>query len=146
MLGLGLAGCAETISLEPAPDANNPRCAEIMVRLPGVIGEASRVWTDAQSTAAWGTPTKVIMSCGVTPPGPSTLKCISLGGIDWLVDESQQPHYRVTTYGRTPAVQVFVDGSNKGADPNAVLSQLGQLVAAHTTRNAQCADPGTVQK
>lgn len=115
-----------------------------MVRLPGTIGTQQRVWTDAQSTAAWGDPTRVIFSCGVTPPGPSTLKCISLGGVDWLVDQSAQPDFRITSYGRTPAVQVYLDASNAAVDPNAVLTELGRLVSAQTSQTAQCTAPGTV--
>lgn len=143
-LSVALSGCAPTISLQPAPDANNPKCADIMVRLPGNLAGQSRVWTDAQSTASWGTPTKIIFTCGVTPPGPTTLKCVSLSGIDWIVDESKQPNYRITTFGRNPAVQVYVDGGAGGVDPNAVLTTLGTLVGAHTTRTAQCSAPATV--
>ena len=115
-----------------------------MVRLPGTIGTQQRVWTDAQSTAAWGDPTHVIFSCGVTPPGPSTLKCVSLGGVDWLVDQSKQPDFRITSYGRTPAVQVYLDASNAAVDPNAVLTELGRLVAAQTSQTTRCTAPGTV--
>ncbi len=140
---LALTGCAATVSLTPAPHANDPACAAIMVRLPGDLGDQDRHWTDAQSTAAWGTPSRVIFSCGVTPPGPSTIKCVSLGGVDWLVDESEDPHFRITSYGRTPAVQLYVDSSDKSVDPNAVLTQLGRLVAASTKRTTQCTDAAT---
>lgn len=139
----GLTGCTSTVSLSPAPHANNPRCADIMVRLPGNLGGQQRVWTDAQSTASWGTPTKIIFACGVTPPGPTTTKCIALGGIDWLVDETKQPNYRLTTFGRTPAVQLFVNGGAGGVDPNAVLTTLGTLIGAHTTRTAHCTAAST---
>jgi hypothetical protein len=144
-VGLALAGCSTTVSLQPAPDANDPACAQIMVRLPATLAGQSRVWTDAQSTAAWGTPTRIIMACGVTPPGPSTLKCVSLGGVDWLVDESDEPNFRITTFGRTPAVQAYLQSSDKDVDPNAVLTQLGRLVAGHTTQTAQCTNPDTIE-
>jgi len=140
---LALTGCAATVSLTPAAHANDPACAAIMVRLPGDLGGQSRRWTDAQATAAWGTPSRVIFSCGVTPPGPSTIKCVSLGGVDWLVDESEQPRFRITSYGRTPAVQLYLDSSDKAVDPNAVLAQVGRLVAAQTRQTAACTDPAT---
>lgn len=140
-----MTGCSTTIPLDPPTDANNPHCAEIMVRLPKDLGGQERVWTDAQSTAAWGSPTSVILACGVTPPGPSTLKCVSLGGVDWLVDESEQPNFRITSYGRTPAVQVFVDGGSTHVDPNAILSTMGRLVSAHTTKTAECTNPDTIE-
>ncbi len=141
-----LTGCSTTISVDQPPDANNPKCAEIMVRLPSQLSDQSRVWTDAQSTAAWGTPTRIIMACGVTPPGPTTLKCVSLGGVDWIVDESAQPNFRITSYGRTPAVQVYLDGGDKSVDPNTVLTQLGRLVAPQTTQTAECTNPDTISK
>ena len=143
---VALTGCATEVSLTPGPDANNPKCAEIMVRLPGDLSGQSRVWTDAQSTAAWGSPTRIIMACGVTPPGPTTLKCVSLGGVDWIVDESKQPNFRITSYGRTPAVQVFLDGADKSVDPNSVLTQLGRLVSAQTPPTSTCSNPDTVGK
>ncbi|WEG07393.1 DUF3515 family protein [Microbacterium horticulturae] len=142
--GIALTGCSTTIPLDQPTDANNPKCAEIMVRLPKDISGQERVWTDAQSTAAWGSPTRVIMACGMTPPGPSTLKCVSLGGVDWLVDESEQPNFRITSYGRTPAVQVYIDGDTTSVDPNTVLSTLGRLVSAHTTKTAACSNPDTI--
>lgn len=143
-IGIALTGCSTTIPLDTPTDANNPQCAQIMVRLPQTIGAQSRVWTDAQSTAAWGSPTRIIMACGVTPPGPSTLKCVSLGGVDWLVDESEQPNFRITSFGRTPAVQVYVDGGDTRVDPNEVLTTLGRLVAAHTTQTAACSNPDQI--
>ncbi|MEJ1087681.1 DUF3515 family protein [Microbacterium sp. Mu-80] len=107
---LALTGCSATVALEPAQDANNPLCAEVTVRLPDAVAGQDRRWTDAQATGAYGDPASVFVSCGVTVPGPtSELQCITLEGIDWLVDESQAPLMRMTTYGRDPAVQVFVD-------------------------------------
>jgi uncharacterized protein YceK len=144
----GLAGCATTVSLTAPPHANDPRCAEVMTDLTalsgGTLGGESRRWTDAQSTAAWGNPATIILACGVTPPGPTTLKCINVGGVDWIVDSSKTPKLTVTTFGRTPAVQLFIDSSAKsGVDPNSVLDSVGRLVAQDTKQTAQCTDPAT---
>ena len=81
---LVLSGCAPTVHLEPAANANDPLCAEVTVRLPDSIGDQARVWTDAQATAAWGTPSSVLLTCGLEPPAPTTLQCVSLGGVDWV--------------------------------------------------------------
>lgn len=111
-LAAALAACSTTVSLEPAPSANDPLCAEVSVRYPQTIGELDRRWTDAQATAAWGAPgkeTAVIVSCGVESPVASTLECQTLDGVDWLIDDSKAPHYRFTSYGRSPAVQVYLD-------------------------------------
>jgi hypothetical protein len=127
----GLSGCATTVDLDAAPDANDPACAEVSVRLPGTVDGQPRRWTDAQATGAWGDPSAVLLRCGVAAPGPTEAKCITLGGVDWIVDESQAPRYLVTTYGRTPAVEVFID--NETVSPNEVLSQLGQTAVQNGT-------------
>lgn len=147
-VGGTLAGCTSTVSLSPAEDAGDPRCAAVMTSLVslsgGTLDGQARRWTDAQSTAAWGNPATILLSCGVTPPGPTTLKCVSLGGIDWIVDSSRSPRLRITTFGRTPAVQVYLDSSSKaGVDPNEVLDTLGRLVSQHTTQTGQCSDAAT---
>ena len=64
---------------------------------------------------------------GLEPPGPSTLRCITIGGVDWLVDESESPRFRLTTYGRTPAVEVYLD--NELVSPNDALDDLSRAVA-----------------
>ncbi|MDT0157025.1 DUF3515 family protein [Microbacterium sp. ARD32] len=117
LLLLALSGCSSTVALEPAQDANNPACAEVSVRLPDAIGDLPRRWTDAQATAAYGDPTAVIVACGVEVPGPTAeLQCVTLDGVDWLVDDTLRPKMRMTSYGRDPAVQVFVDTEVIGAN------------------------------
>ncbi|MFD4957271.1 DUF3515 family protein [Microbacterium sp. NPDC058389] len=129
---IGLAGCSTTVDMKPAQDANDPACAEVSVRLPDSVDGQSRIWTDAQATGAWGNDgSAILLRCGVTPPGPTEAKCISLGGVDWIVDETQAPKYLVTTYGREPAVEVFID--NEAVSPNEVLTQLGERVVLNAT-------------
>lgn len=140
-----LAGCASSVSLQPAKDADDPLCAEVTVRLPATIDGQERRWTDAQATGAWGEPgkgTAVILTCGVEPPGPTDARCITVGGVDWIVDESQAPRYLVTSYGRTPAVEVFLD--NEVVASNEVLSALGPLVQRIPAERA-CTNVETVE-
>ena len=133
----GLAGCTTTVALQPAEDANNPLCAEITVRLPDTVDGQKRRWTDAQATGAWGSEdTAVILSCGVTPPGPTEARCITLGGVDWVVDESRAPSYLVTTYGRTPAIEVFID--NEVVSSNVVLDRIGPIISAAIPAERSC--------
>ena len=136
-LGVALvaAGCTPTVHLEPAPHANDPRCADVSVRVPDAIASFDRVWTDAQSTAAWGDPSAVLFTCGLEPPAPSTLQCVSIGGVDWIVDDSEFPNLRLTTYGRTPAAQVYVD--TEAVSSNDVLSSLSNA-AAMLTQDGRC--------
>ncbi|CAB4691170.1 unannotated protein [freshwater metagenome] len=111
-LTLSLSACSPTVSLEPAADANNPGCADVIVRLPDAVdGQESRT-TNAQSTAAWGNPATVILRCGIEPVEISTLPCVTANGVDWIVDDSAKPSFRFISFGRTPALEVIVDSEN----------------------------------
>lgn len=114
-----LAGCTAGVSLEAAPDSNNPNCAEVSVRLPDQIAGLDKRVTDAQATGAWGNPTSVILRCGLPAVEVSTLPCVTASGVDWLVDGSQRPSYRFVTFGRNPATEVIID-SNKVAGVTAL--------------------------
>lgn len=140
---LALAGCSTTVSLTPADDANNPHCADVMVRLPASVSTVDRVWTDAQATASWGTPSAVIFACGVAVPGPTDLKCISFQGVDWIVDPGKKDTYTVTTFGRKPAVQLLID--SRKVDSNAVINSIsGVIKIARVPENgSQCTNPET---
>jgi hypothetical protein len=111
-LTLSLSACSPTVSLEPAAYANNPGCAEVIVRLPDAVDGQERRTTNAQSTAAWGNPATVILRCGIEPVEISTLPCVTSNGVDWIVDDSDKPSFRFITFGRTPALEVIVDSEN----------------------------------
>ena len=111
-LTLSLSACSPTVSLEPAADANNPGCAEVIVRLPDAVDGQERRNTNAQSTAAWGNPATVILRCGIEPVEISTLPCVTANGVDWIVDDSAKPSFRFISFGRTPALEVIVDSEN----------------------------------
>lgn len=76
----GLAGCASTVPLQAAPNANDPACANVIVRLPSEISGLEKRSTDAQSTGAWGTPDAILLRCGIQPTGPTTETCVSVNG------------------------------------------------------------------
>lgn len=141
-----LSGCSTTVHLEPADDANNPACAQVSVGLNNAnsLADLDRRWTDAQATAAWGAPgedSAVLLRCGVAVPAPtSELQCVTLEGVDWLVDASETPFLTLTTYGRDPAVQLFVD--TEAVSSNDVISSRA-LVGAVTAIPAErkCTTP-----
>ena len=111
---VSLTGCSAIVALEPAPDAAAPECAAVSVRLPDAIEDLARRETNAQATGAWGEPTAVVLHCGVpVPPPTSTLPCVTPpgGAVDWLVDDTDNPTYVFTSYGRTPAVSVVIDNT-----------------------------------
>jgi hypothetical protein len=110
-----LTGCVQAVPLQPADNANDPACADVIVRLPDTVADKPKRETTAQATGAWGDPAAVLLHCGVTVPGPTTDTCIALNGVDWIADESEaaEDTYRYTTYGRVPAVEVVIN-----ADPD----------------------------
>lgn len=125
LLSVTLAGCATAVALEPADDAANPGCAEVIVRLPDALGEQKLRETNAQGTGAWGDPATVLLRCGVEVPGPTTQQCVEVGGIDWIVDDADKPKFRFTTYGRTPATEVIVDYDKASA--SALIDLVGAI-------------------
>ena len=106
-----LAGCAPVVALDPAPDANNPACAEIIVRIPDEIAGLEKRRVNAQSTAAWGNPAAIILRCGLEEVVVSTLPCVTAGDIDYLVDDSAAPNYRFISYATSPATEVIIDST-----------------------------------
>ncbi|HPT95440.1 MAG TPA: DUF3515 family protein [Microbacteriaceae bacterium] len=133
-----LAGCSSTVSMQPAPDANNPLCADVTVKLPNRIGTLERQYTDAQATGAWGDPTGVLLSCGVPVPPPTTMPCQTFKGVDWIIDESQLPQYTATTYGRDPAVEVVIDGT--AVSGSIALEDLANAVQSLPKYGLGCTD------
>ena len=132
-----LTGCAGIVPMQPAPDANNPDCASVIVRLPDLVAEQTKRETNAQATGAWGQPAAVLLTCGVSVPGPTTLPCVEVNGIDWIEDDSEAPLYRYTTFGRTPAVEVAID--SQVVSGTTVLVDLGYAVS-FLPQTGQCTD------
>lgn len=106
-----LTGCAPTVVLDPAAEANNPECAEIIVRLPDTLADQPKRTVNAQSTAAWGEPVAVILRCGLEPVEVSPLPCVTASNIDWLIDDSNAPSFRFVSYARFPATEVIIDSN-----------------------------------
>lgn len=126
-----LAGCAQEVPLEATADANNPACADVIVRLPKTVAGLDRRSTNAQSTGAWGNPATVQLYCGIEPSGPTTDTCVNVNGVDWIIDESAAPIYRFEAYGRSPGLEVYVDsekmsGTDVVNDLSAVARELPQ--------------------
>ena len=118
MVVAAVTGCSGPVSLDPAPDANNPACASVIVNLPERLAGLVPRETNAQSTKAWGDPTSVRLRCGVpVPPPTAEFPCITVDGIDWLRDAADEPVTVFTTYGRDPAIQVIIDGAVVGGEP-----------------------------
>jgi uncharacterized protein YceK len=104
-----LSGCTAAVNLDAAEDSNNPACAEVMVRLPAILGEHEQRFTNSQATSAWGDPAAILLRCGLPAVTVSELPCVTAADFDWLVDDSQAPSYRFISYATSPAVEVIVD-------------------------------------
>jgi hypothetical protein len=141
VVGLVLAGCAAAVPMDPAEDAVNPGCADVIVHLPETVAEQPSRETNAQATGAWGDPSAVLLTCGVEVPGPTTLPCVSINGVDWIEDDSDAPRYRYTTYGREPATEVYID--SELVSGSTTLVDLADAVA-YVPATAECLDASDV--
>lgn len=122
-----LSGCAGTVPMHAAPDANNPACADVTVRLPQKVANLDKQQTNAQATGAWGEDGGVQLVCGEKPQGPTTKTCVNVDGVDWVIDDTKKPIYRFIAYGRTPGLSVYVN-SEKASGTEAVVD-LGPAVS-----------------
>ncbi|WP_147916717.1 DUF3515 family protein [Ruania zhangjianzhongii] len=133
---LTLTGCGSTAGVEPGPTASAPLCAEVLRVLPEELSGAERRSTNSQATAAWGDPA-IALRCGVSPPGPTTDRCISVTGadgtqVDWVMTplgEAAEDTWQFTTYGQVPAIEVTVPVDYAGDDATTTLVDLGAAVA-----------------
>jgi hypothetical protein len=131
------------VSLPPGEVAADPACAEVLQATPDRLGGLERRSTTTQAATAWGDPA-VTLRCGVTPPGPTTDRCLSVASgdgdeIDWIALEGDDPdlpeHARrgqgswtFLTYGRVPAVEVVVPVEQVAGQPTAYLVELAGAV------------------
>ncbi|PRI11696.1 hypothetical protein B4915_04410 [Leucobacter massiliensis] len=115
--------------MDAAPGANDPACADVIVRLPSTVAELPKRTTNAQATGAWGDPAAVQLQCGIEPSGPTTDSCVNVNGVDWIIDDSAAPIYRFEAYGRDPGLVVFVDSEQvSGTEAVLDLSAVVQLL------------------
>ncbi len=135
-LAAALTGCSPIVALDPAVHANDPACADVIVRLPDTLENLPKRETNAQATGAWGDPAEVLLRCGVTVPTVSDLPCVAVDGFYWLRDDSKKPSYVFTSYGQTPAIAVVIDQTK--LTPGLVLSDLSSIVAFTKPNGHKC--------
>jgi uncharacterized protein DUF3515 len=135
-LGALLTGCSPIVALDPAPHANDPACADVIVHLPSSLENLPRRETNAQGTGAWGEPAAILLRCGVRVPVASDLPCVETDGFQWLRDDTKAPTYVFTSYGRTPAIAVVVD--QKKLSPGPTLQDLEPVIAYTAPNGHKC--------
>lgn len=112
---MALTACAPSVTIEQAKDANNPACAPMMLALPDTLSVSKRRTTTAQATAAWGDPSVAVLRCGVNVLGPTTDKCVTVNGVDWVINENGKT-WTFTTYGRNPATELVLTENEVPSD------------------------------
>lgn len=120
-VGIGIAslltGCgpAGTVTVEAAENAADPACASVVLNLPeelsSIDGVVEKRKTSSQGTGAWGSPSAVVLRCGVTEPGPTEDTCSEISGVDWINVGGEGDTATYVTYGRTPAVELTIDAT-----------------------------------
>ncbi|GAA1318781.1 hypothetical protein GCM10020360_11780 [Nonlabens tegetincola] len=125
---MALTGCTTEVPMEAPADANNPACADVIVRLPSSVDGLDRRNTNAQSTGAWGDPASVLLYCGIEPSGPTTDSCVNVKGVDWIIDDTRAPLFRFEAYGRSPGLEVIVN-ADEGVSGTNVIMELSNSVA-----------------
>jgi hypothetical protein len=133
-----LAGCGGGDALEPGPDAAVPACSGVEQRLPQEVLGASRGTTDVRGAAVWGDPA-VVLRCGVTAPGPTTDRCLTVDDVDWIFTEDDDA-YRFVTFGRTPAVEVTVPTRIDRTEAPGALTDFTKTVAPLPRSGRKCLD------
>ena len=135
-----------------APAGSAPACRALLPTLPATLGSENRrerVELAVPGAVAWrGGGLSVVLRCGVLPPGPSPQRCVTVGGtggreVDWLLDRQNERAARLVTYGRTPAVEVTVDGAGAGPAVGDVLAELVPALDA-LPRDRRCRGPEDV--
>ena len=136
---VALTGCAARVPVAPAPSANDPLCAQVVLALPLELGDLPRLRTTSQASVAWGTAAHpVVRRGGAEPPGPTTDQCVTAEdgevAVDWVAvpgeaDETGAADWTFTTYGREPAIEVVVPAEVTGTRSTAFLLDLGVAVS-----------------
>jgi len=119
-----LSACTAAPSV-PAPLADSPACRAALAAAPASVLDRGRVGVDGPATLAWGQP-PVVVRCGLAEPAPTSTSCLTVDGVDWVVDTSADPVTAVS-YGRSPAVEVLVPASLGTDVVPAALVDLGPI-------------------
>ncbi|MGC0274407.1 DUF3515 family protein [Pseudactinotalea sp. Z1739] len=130
-----LAGCTPAATVAPGPHASDPMCAEVLRATPQELGGLERRSTTSQSTRAWGDP-PITLRCGVEVLGPTTEHCVTITSpdgpaVDWVMrepEDGQADVLTLTTFGRSPAVEVQVPQQWEGQGHDAILSDLAPAI------------------
>ncbi|SFK60571.1 DUF3515 family protein [Streptomyces pini] len=128
-------------SVRSGPFSGDPLCADVVSGVPEEVLSRRRDGATETGTASWGE-ASVVLRCGVEPLPPTPDLCVNVSGVDWVLDEGRLEADGVqvlTTYGRTPAVEVTIrDAPGRAGD---VLVDMNRSVRG-VPRKSKCLSPG----
>jgi len=122
------AGCSSDEQLAPAPSASSAECARALAAAPSRVLDRDRAEGRQVGLIGWGSPA-IVLRCGLAEPGPTTLTCLGVDGVDWVIDEKADPMTAVS-YGRSPAVEVRMPRAYRPSDLPAALVDLRPVAEA----------------
>lgn len=127
--------------IDSGPNAEDPKCSKVVDHSPGEVASGSRDWAIGQGVASWGDGS-TILRCGIDELEPTVNLCISVDGVDWVLDEGRLKETGIsvlTTYGRSPAVEVTYSGGRE--EVGGVLVELKKSVNG-IPQNRKCVGYG----
>ncbi|WP_101257528.1 DUF3515 family protein [Streptomyces barkulensis] len=128
-------------SVRSGPFSGDPLCADVVSGAPEEVLSWQRDGDTGAGTASWGE-ASVVLRCGVEPMPPTPDLCMNVSGVDWVLDEGRLETDGVqvlTTYGRTPAVEVTIEDAPGHAGD--VLVDMNRSVR-DIPRKSKCLSPG----
>lgn len=129
-----LGACSSAVQVAPPDRADDPACAG--VTWPETLADQARTSTDPEGpwVAAWGDPA-IIARCGLPALEPTTLDCVGVDDVDWIVRELSDGT-AMSTYGTDPAIEVLVPAAY-GPGP-LLLPAFGDSARALPTNGRRC--------
>lgn len=144
---LFLAGCgSDTVAVESfhVTAVGHERCPDLLQGLPAKVDGQDRRRTSGSTFAtAYGDP-PIVVRCGVGKPQgfDKFATCNRANGIDWFVAdlekvvEDQSLDVRMTTIGRSPALQVNLPADYR--PPTTTMVDLEKAIKRWTTKTGGC--------
>jgi hypothetical protein len=131
---LCLAACSSAVEVAPPERVDDPACAD--PAWPQTLAGQDRTPTDPEGpwVAAWGDPA-IIARCGLPALEPTTLDCVAVDDIDWIIRELDDGT-AMSTYGTDPAIEVLVP-EEYGPGP-LLLPAFGDAARALPSSGRQC--------
>jgi hypothetical protein len=112
-----------------------------MLAAPETLGGLPMRVTTSQATAAYGDEFRIVVRCGVEPPGPSEDPCVEVTTgtttLGWLVAEEDEAWIAVS-FGRSPAVEATIPKVRADQAVGDLLAELTPSAALAPSNGLEC--------